>query len=329
MTQADDQKPDNQATTDQDQTAKEWTVDEAEPNLRLDRFVSESLGVSRKQAVHLIEQGRVTVNDGPQRKGKNLRPGDLVRVGGPKPQADWEPIGSSSSEIQVLHEDEQLVVCQKPAGIHCVPLEPSEAGTLAGFLARRYPEAVAVGRWRREAGLLHRIDRDTSGIVCSARTKAAFNSLLEQFAKRSIEKKYLALVSGNPPRRGVVDRPIRRKGRSSNRVQILAEGDRRRGREIQEALTRYKVKENLAGAALLEVDMVTGAMHQIRAHLSFIGHPIIGDSLYGFGGAGGASRQLLHAWKLKLIHPATGRPVQFVSAIPEDFRLALERFRQV
>ena len=301
------------------------------PGPRLDLFVAASLAIARKQAGRLVQAGKVTVNGRPLKKGAELRPGDRVEVdvspAGPGGAAVAEP----ALPIRVVHEDADLVVVDKPAGVHSAALAPGQAGTVAGFLLGRYPEMARIGFSPLDAGLVHRLDRDTSGLLLAARSAHAFERLRRQFEDRTIGKTYLALVRGNPPRRGLLDRPIQRKGRRGRRVYVVGPGDRPDGRDVLAAVTRFRLKEPVGDFALLEVSPETGVMHQIRAHLAAAGFPVVGDAIYGpsaTGGAPPATRHLLHAWKLSFAHPGTGGRTHLVSPLPDDFHRVLDRLRE-
>ena len=306
------------------------------PGPRLDLFVAASLAIARKQAGRLVQAGKVTVNGRRIKKGAELQPGDRVEVdvspaapGGPAP---GEAAGAEPSlPIRVVHEDADLVVVDKPAGVHSAALAPGDTDTVAGFLVRRYPEMARFGFSPLDAGLVHRLDRDTSGLLLAARSAHAFERLRRQFEERTIGKTYLALVQGHPPRRGLLDRPIQRKGRRGRRVYVVGPGERPDGRDVLAAVTRFRLKEPIGDFALLEVSPETGVMHQIRAHLAAAGYPVVGDALYGVssdGGAPPATRHLLHAWKLSFAHPGTGGRTHLVSPLPDDFHRVLDRLRE-
>jgi 23S rRNA pseudouridine1911/1915/1917 synthase len=301
-----------------------------DPGPRLDLFLAASLGLPRKRAGRLVASGKVTVNGAKIKKGAALNPGDRVAID----LTHAERAAEAPPAVRVVHEDAEIVVVDKPAGLHSAALPEGGGASVAAFLLAMYPEMARVGFSLADAGLVHRLDRDTSGLLLAARTARAFERLRRQFEARTIRKTYLALVHGTPPARGVIDRPIRRKGRRGHRVHVLAAGESAGdapGGEVLPAVTRYRLKETAGDFALLEVDLETGVMHQIRAHLAAIGHPVVGDPIYGDGtdgdGAADAPRHLLHAWKLSFVHPGTDRSTHLVSPLPDDFHAVLDALR--
>jgi len=212
----------------------------------------------------------------------------------------------------VRHQDEHLLVVDKPAGLVVHPARGHREGTLAQLLAD-----VAGGGDPERAGIVHRLDRDTSGLMVVARSEEAHRRLQAALAARQIQREYLALVQGRPPARsGTIEAPIGRDPRARTRMAID-------GAHPREARTHFTLERALPGASLLRLRLDTGRTHQIRVHLQAIGHPIYGDPEYGVAGALGLERQFLHAARLAFAHPFTAAPVEVVSPLPEDLRLAL------
>jgi 23S rRNA pseudouridine1911/1915/1917 synthase len=293
------------------------TIDPADAGARLDALLAGSLG-SRSRAARLIDAGAVTVNGRARPKRHALAAGDVVEVDetadAPPPAPD--DVGASV-DYSVPYEDEHLLVVDKPAGIVVHPARGHLTGTLAQAL-----EDVAEGGeegWR--AGLVHRLDRDTSGLLVVAKSDPVHAALKEALQRREVTREYAALVEGRPPSRtGTIDAPIGRDRRVRTRHSTDTDTPR-------EARTHFAVAEALPGYTLLDVTLETGRTHQIRVHLQAIGHPVAGDPEYGHAGLLGLHRQFLHAQRLAFTHPVTGAPVAVESPLPEDLAAALERAR--
>ena len=224
--------------------------------------------------------------------------------------------------IPVLYEDDAILVLDKPPGRPGHALRPGDRGTVANFLAARYPETRDASEDPLEHGLAHRLDTETSGVLLVARTREIWKELRDRFRRREVTKRYVALVIGNVDAPGEIDRPIAPHPRSRRRVRVVPPGETV-PTGARAAVTRYRPIARYAGATLLEIGMPTGVMHQIRAHLASIGHPVAGDRLYGAPADERIPRHLLHAASIALRHPATGEPLHVESPLPEDFRAAL------
>jgi 23S rRNA pseudouridine1911/1915/1917 synthase len=291
----------------------ELRVPAAEAGTRLDAFLAGPLG-SRARAQRLIDAGTVLVDGEPRPKRHVLRGGEAVAVpDAPAPAAAARlPAGLP---FAVAYEDEHLLVVDKPPGLVVHPARGHRAGTLAQALAGR----VAGGEDPARAGIVHRLDRDTSGLLVVARTEEAHRALRRLLADRRIQREYLALVEGLPPARtGTVDAPLGRDRRV--RTRMSTDTDRPR-----EARTHFALERALADTSLLRVTLETGRTHQIRAHLRAIGHPVAGDPEYGTPGLLGLDRQFLHAARLAFPHPAGGDDVDVSSPLPADLARALRR----
>ncbi|HTX30034.1 MAG TPA: RluA family pseudouridine synthase [Solirubrobacteraceae bacterium] len=297
------------------QGRSELTVAEHEAGVRLDQFLAGPLG-SRAQAQAAIEAGRVTVDGARRAKRHVVQPGELVAVEPPEIQ----PVAGADSEapFEVVYEDEFLLVVDKPAGVVVHPARGHATGTLAQALAGR--AAGGDEPWR--AGIVHRLDRDTSGLLVVAKTEEVHRALKSLLARRRLTREYLALVEGHPPARtGEIDAPIGRDRR--DRLKVSIDTDQPRA-----ARTHFEVAQLLPETALLRVTLDTGRTHQIRVHLAAIGHPVCGDRLYGRSDSYGLERQFLHADRLSFPHPVTGAPIEAMSPLPADLRRALERARE-
>ena len=279
---------------------------------RLDAFLAGPLG-SRARAQRLVADGRVTVDGEPITKRRLLAGGELVRVEDEPAAEPADP--AQSMELAIPYQDEHLLVVDKPAGLVVHPARGNRQGTLAQLLAGVARGGEDVSR----PGIVHRLDRDTSGLLVVAKTEAAHRTLREALRGRRVTREYLALVEGRPPARsGTIDAPLGRDRRVRTRVSTESADPR-------EARTHFVLERALPTSTLLRVSLETGRTHQIRAHFLAIGHPVAGDPDYGARGLYGLERQFLHAARLAFEHPATGDPVEVASPLPPDLVRALER----
>jgi 23S rRNA pseudouridine1911/1915/1917 synthase len=214
-----------------------------------------------------------------------------------------------------VHEDDALIVVDKPAGLVVHPGSGNWAGTLANALIHHAPELSAVPR----AGIVHRLDKDTSGLLVVAKTLAAQTALVRQMQARSVTREYIAVAEGDIASRGVIDAPIGRHPTRRTTMAVVATG--------KAARTHFDVVERFGVATLLRCRLETGRTHQIRVHLASLGHPLVGDPAYGRKGGVAFGRQALHAARLALVHPASGRHVRWDSALPADFESLLAALR--
>jgi len=291
----------------------ELRASEADAGERLDAFLAEPLG-SRARAQRLIEAGAVLVDGAAVPKRHRMAAGELVVV---DEEADRVPMGdpAQTAEFAIAYEDEHLLVVDKPAGVVVHPARGHWHGTLAQALEGR----ATGGEDAFRAGIVHRLDRDTSGLLVVAKSDAVHSALKAALARREVLREYLALVEGRPPARsGTIDAPIGRDRRVRTRHSTDTD-------EPREALTQFEIERALPSATLLRVRLQTGRTHQIRVHLQAIGHPVCGDPEYGTAGLYGLERQFLHAEHLAFAHPVTGAPVDLHSPLPPDLAAALER----
>ncbi len=299
-----------------------WRIAAAEAGGRLDRCVAEHLAKPRNQVHRWIVDGRVTVNGRAAKPSTRLREGDQLACRPPAPRVA-PGLTAQAGELTVLHEDADLAVIDKAAGVAVHPGAGRDRDTLVHYLLHRYPEIVGVGGAARP-GIVHRLDLDTTGALVIARTEDAYAGLSSAFAERRVEKTYLAVVYGVPRQAtGRIELPIGRHRHDRKRMQVRSDG--------RPAITRYRCSESAAGASRLEIDLETGRTHQIRVHLKATGHPLIGDPTYGEARWKGLPvplrrplktfpRPALHAWRLAFAHPVTGEPVQVEAPVPEDMR---------
>ena len=288
----------------------ELRVPEDVAGTRLDRFLADAVG-SRARAQTLIDAGRVRVDGAVVPKRHLIRPGEAIAV--EDLPDDSAPAPGEQASFGVAYEDEHLLVVDKPAGVVVHPARGHRAGTLAQALAGR--AAGGEEAWR--AGIVHRLDRDTSGLLVVAKSDAVHRALKALLAERRLRREYLALVDGHPSARtGTVDAPIGRHRRDRKLMSIDSD-------DAREARTHFEIERLLPSTALLRVVLETGRTHQIRVHLAAIGHPVCGDPQYGRPGQVGLARQFLHAARLAFAHPVTGEEIDVRSELPADLRSAL------
>ncbi len=282
---------------------------------RLDVFLTAALGCSRARVQHAIEACDVLVNDRPARASHKLRPGDRIEVDLSAPP-DESMILPEPLPLSILHEDDDLIVVDKPAGLVVHPAGDITGGTLANGLAHR---------WGRPPRLVHRLDRDTSGLLVVARTAAAYDNLTDQFRRRTVRKHYVTLVHGAPRAlAGTIAEPIGRDRKHRLRMVCCPEGQGR------DALTLYAVRTRWPEFALLDVEIRTGRTHQIRVHCAHLGHPVVADEMYGKGRTAqvrdpdhraavtALGRQFLHAARFCFEHPRSGVLHTFESSLPAE-----------
>ena len=281
---------------------------------RLDRYLAaQDLGLSRARLQRLIREGYVTLNGGTAKASAVVKAGDRVGVNIPPPQ----PLGLMPENIplDIVYEDAHLAVVDKPAGMTVHPAPGHASGTLVNALLWRYPNLPGIGGWQRP-GIVHRLDKDTSGLMVVAKTEGAHHHLSEQIQERHIRKGYTALVAGIiEDDEGIIDAPIGRDLRHRKRMAVVEGG--------RASVTRYSVVRRVGGCTLVEVFPTTGRTHQIRVHFASLGHPLVGDVLYG-GRTDVLDRQFLHAHLLGFEHPQSGEYVEFRSPLPMELRVALE-----
>jgi 23S rRNA pseudouridine1911/1915/1917 synthase len=293
-------------------------VSPEEAGSRLDVFLAEHGSLSRSAAAGLIRDGHVQVNDSPAKPSTRLTSGDLVAgrvIRSPALSAAPEAI-----PLTIIYEDSDLAIIDKPAGLVVHPAAGHHSGTLANALMARFPAASAVGQADRP-GIVHRLDKDTSGLMVVALNDTARKHLQRQIAERTAGRHYRALATGTVrPSQGQIEAPIGRDPDNRKRMWIYGLGHR-------PARTHYTVLEEFPGFTYLEVRLDTGRTHQIRVHFAALGHPLAGDELYHGGRLPGLTRQFLHAAELHLRAPSTGEPLSFHSPLPADLRAILKSLR--
>ncbi len=292
----------------------------AEEEGRLDQvLVSHLPEMSRSQVQRLIKSGAVLVNGRPSKPAYRPEPGDEIAV--TMPDEIEEPVRAEPIPLDVVYEDEHLLVVNKPAGMVVHPGAGHTSGTLVNGLLARYPQIAGVGGLER-AGIVHRLDKDTSGVLLVARGPDTHSALQHQFKRRQVRKTYLALVEGAvSPREGVIEVPIGRDKRQRKRMAATRTG--------RPAVTQYRVRESFRQHTLLEVRPHTGRTHQVRVHLAWMGYPIVGDRVYGQRRQPLLpNRHFLHAYELGFTHPTTQEWMTVSAPLPQELVEVLERLRR-
>ena len=292
------------------------TVPAALAGERVDRAVALLTGLPRSEVASLVSSGAVRIGGVSVRtRSRRVAEGDVLEVDVPAAVAVESAAGDPSVDVAVVHADADVIVVDKPAGLVVHPGSGNPAGTLVNGLLARYPDVAGVGVDPSRPGIVHRLDKGTSGLLVVARSRRAYESLVAQLSARSVARVYLALVAGaveSPA--GMIDAPIGRGETDPTRMTVSARG--------REARTRYEVVERFTSpipCTLVECRLETGRTHQIRVHLAAIGHPVVGDARYGGVRAGlRVPRPFLHAHQLAFDHPATGERVSWSSPLPPD-----------
>ena len=291
---------------------------------RADRWATDLSGLSRSRVQRLIAESRLTVDGQPLRANSIVGPGTSLELRIPPPRPA-EPLAQPEIPVDVVYEDADLLIVSKPAGLVVHPSPGHDAGTLVNALLGRGAELAPGGiAGVQRPGIVHRLDRDTSGLLMVARTDAAQASLQAQLKARRIKKTYLALVQGSVAATvGRIEAPIGRDPGRRTRMAVVQNG--------RPSTTGYRVRERFRGWTYLELDLVTGRTHQIRVHLEAIGHPVAGDPIYGTGtsrrGPDGLERLFLHAWRLELTSPSGGRLIRAEAPLPPELDAVIERLR--
>lgn len=296
---------------------------------RLDKALAEASGLSRERIKALLGEGRILLEGKPARQAScKAMPGTAFTI--TVPQAAPSEAIAQNIPLNVVYEDSDLIVIDKPAGLVVHPAAGNLDGTLVNALLHHcHGQLSGIGGVARP-GIVHRIDKDTSGLLVVAKTDRAHEGLAAQFADHSIARSYRAVVAGRPvPAAGTVTGAIARSHTNRKKMAIVADG------KGKHAVTHYKTLELLNGAALIECRLETGRTHQVRVHMSSIGHGLIGDPVYGRTPSAirptiqrlDFFRQALHAAELGFVHPVTGKNVQFVSRLPDDMRTLIDELR--
>ena len=299
------------------------TVPTSDRPRRADRVVADAVGLSRTYVQRLIEEGRLT-RAGEQVKGNTvLEPGTELELDVPERIA--ATLEAEDLPLEIIYQDEDVLIINKPAGLVTHPSPGHSSGTLVNaLLARGGAEAYGSVGGEDRPGIVHRLDRDTSGLIVVARNDRAQTALLAQLKARRVKKTYLAFVHGAMPAEvGRIEAPIGRDPRQFSRMAVIAGG--------RASVTGYRVRERLPGWTLLEVDLQTGRTHQIRVHLASIGHPIAGDPVYATGearrGPEGLTRLFLHSWRIQFVSPSAQKLVRAEAPLPAELATVLLALR--
>lgn len=316
-------KPDKPAVTGLQKTTVTCRIPEELTGWRLDRALAQLLPRwSRSQLRKWITQDRVRINGASATVRQKIWGGEAVELV-PDQLESEQPHQAQAIPLEIVYEDEALIVLNKPAGLVVHPGNGNWQGTLLNALLNHAPQLQDIPR----AGIVHRLDKDTTGLLVVTKTIAAQQALIQQFKQRTVERHYQALVLGDVIRGGVIDAPIGRHPVSRTRMAVVAEG--------KPARTHYQVAERFALCTLLCCQLESGRTHQIRVHLQSIGHPLVGDPVYGRRSIGPAiasliaplTRQALHAQKLVLTHPVNGQRMAWEIPLPEDLTLVVQTLR--
>ena len=316
-------------------------VDAGQSPMRLDKFLSLHVpNATRTKIQNGIEAEAVKVNDSPSKASYKVKPADVIVLALPQPPRSTEIVGEDIP-LDIVYEDEEITLVNKPAGMVVHPAFGNWSGTLVNALVHHFKNLPTGRNGDIRPGLVHRIDKDTSGLLVIARSEYGMTHLAKQFADHSIERTYYALVWGEPKEtRDTIEGHIGRSTKDRRMMEVYPDGS-----QGKRAVTHYEVLENLRYVSLVKCNLETGRTHQIRAHMKHIGHPIFGDSTYGGdrirrGAASGSykafvencfkiiPRQALHAKSLGIIHPKTKLLMPFDTNLPEDFTEVLERWRK-
>lgn len=305
----------------------ELVVDEAEAGQRLDVFLVRRIeGLGRSSAKRMIEEGRVRIEGRIRRKGAFLEPGDRITLEGAPPLPDFEPLPfgpDGEYSIGVIYEDEDLLILDKPAGVHSHPLRRDERGTVANFIMSAAPECVAFGSMRREAGLMNRLDTETSGLMIAARSERGAEGMARLFEREAIDKRYRALAMGEVRAPWSIDLPIAHHPGDRRKMIALSGYDASLSQRARPAFSEILSSEIRGEYSYLEIRARSARRHQVRVHLASLGHPLLGDELYEGARLDGLERHFLHASALVFNHPITGKECVFKSPLPAELRRAL------
>ena len=298
---------------------RELTAATEHAGVRLDAFLSADGALTRSQAARLIAEGRVRVNGKPAAKSARLSGGETVTVD--VPQLRETALPPQDIPLDVVYEDDDVIVVNKPTGLVVPPAPGPPAGTLVNALLHHCGDSLSGIGGEKRPGIVHRIDRDTSGLIIAAKNDAAHLALSAQLKDHSLSRTYECLVTGNMKQdSGTVDAPIGRSSADRKKMAVVPTGRR--------AVTHWEVVARYPGVTHLRCRLETGRTHQIRVHMAYIGHPILGDTVYGAKKpVPGLTGQCLHAAGLRFVHPRTGEPVELHCPLPPEFTAMLQKLQ--
>ena len=298
---------------------RELTAATEHAGVRLDAFLSADGALTRSQAARLIAEGRVRVNGKPAAKSARLSGGETITVD--VPQLRETALPPQDIPLDVVYEDDDVIVVNKPTGLVVHPAPGHPDGTLVNALLHHCGDSLSGIGGEKRPGIVHRIDRDTSGLIIAAKNDAAHLALSAQLKDHSLSRTYECLVTGNMKQdSGTVDAPIGRSSADRKKMAVVPTGRR--------AVTHWEVVARYPGVTHLRCRLETGRTHQIRVHMAYIGHPILGDTVYGAKKpVPGLTGQCLHATGLRFIHPRTGEPVELHCPLPPEFTAMLQKLQ--
>ena len=298
---------------------RELTAATEHAGVRLDAFLSADGALTRSQAARLIAEGRVRVNGKPAAKSARLSGGETVTVD--VPQLRETALPPQDIPLDVVYEDDDVIVVNKPTGLVVHPAPGHPDGTLVNALLHHCGDSLSGIGGGKRPGIVHRIDRDTSGLIIAAKNDAAHLALSAQLKDHSLSRTYECLVTGNMKQdSGTVDAPIGRSSADRKKMAVVPTGRR--------AVTHWEVVARYPGVTHLRCRLETGRTHQIRVHMAYIGHPILGDTVYGAKKpVPGLTGQCLHAAGLRFVHPRTGEPVELHCPLPPEFTAMLQKLQ--
>ena len=309
---------------------KTLIVTDSHAGKRLDMFIAHFEAYSSRNRIQtFIKDGLALVNGKAEKPGYKVKPGDQITL--ELPERKIREVLPENIPLHIVFEDDHMIVLNKPPGLVVHPAPGNYTGTLVNALLYHYGSLPSSGKGtqgseRERAGIVHRLDKDTSGVMVVARTEQALKALTAQFKNRMVRKKYIALVSGVIKKgSGTIDAAIGRHVKERKKISVHTASPR-------EAVSFFKVKERFKKATLVEVEIKTGRTHQIRVHMAHLGYPVLGDRVYGGARAAkpgplSIARQMLHAESLSLLHPVTGTPLTFIAPPPPDMAEAIDRLR--
>ena len=297
----------------------EFDVERAQEGMRLDRCVSESSAISRSRVQELIAQGKVSVNGAGAKSSLRLAEGDHIRIDHDEPAA--LDVEAQDIPLDIRYEDEDVIVINKPRGMVVHPAAGNQRDTLVNALLYHCRDLSGINGVLRP-GIVHRIDKDTTGLIIVAKNDAAHLDLSQQLQRKSVSRLYYALVHGDFAHdHGTIDAPIGRDEKDRQKMAVTEKNSR-------DARTHFRVIERFHGFTLVECRLETGRTHQIRVHMRYIGHPVAGDEKYGYRKTLKTGGQLLHAHQLEFIHPRTKEKVVVEAPLPDDFAAVLKTLRE-
>lgn len=305
-----------------------WIVAQRLHGIRLDAFVRYCLPqLSRRSIDAAIAAAAFLINRKNGKKGDRLAAGDVVKFVGPEAWLALSPVPEDRLDVSVVFEDSDLLVVDKPSGMDTHGFSGRDRRALTNFLAARWPELTTIGKSPWELGIVHRLDRETSGLILVAKSQSVYDYFRAQFRQRTIAKHYWALVWGEATPEGAIGLALTHDSRERGKMHPVFDSTiMQRKQRIWQAATRFRRLATCQGVSFLEIDMVTGVTHQIRVHLATVGHPIVGDSLYGNEHAQmlGLNRHFLHAFRLNFRHPRDGRSLRIESRLPSELENVLK-----